>query len=151
MTADYDLDRADTIGGPESARSHDDAWSATCDAGFAEGWGHVAPARIAGLFAARAGAAGTPVLDIGAGTGLVAEALPGHVVDGIDISEGMLARAAAKGLDRKRIVANLLEPLPLEDESYGGFVSCGTSTHFHVGPACLPELLRVARPGAMFA
>ena len=29
-------------------------------------------------------------------------------------------------------------------------ISCGTFTHGHVGPECLPELIRVTRPGALF-
>ncbi len=146
----YDLDAAYRIGSPEAARARYDAWAETYDAGFAEGWGYVAPREIAGLFAARAGATDTPVLDIGAGTGLVAEALPGRVVDGVDIAPEMLAKAAAKGLYRARIEADLTRPLPMPDAVYGGFVSCGTFTHGHVGPEAFPELLRVAAPGALF-
>ena len=41
-------------------------------------------------------------------------------------------------------------PLDLPDAAYGGVICCGTFTHGHVGPECLPELLRVTRPGALF-
>ena len=95
---------------------------------------------------------GRPVttLDVGAGTGKVAEYLSG-VVDGIDISKEMLEKAAAKGLYRRRIVADLTKPLDdLPDNSYANIVSAGTFTHGHCGPEVLPELLRVAQAGALF-
>jgi SAM-dependent methyltransferase len=150
MSADYDLDDAYSISGPADARRVYDDWAATYDESFARGWGYAAPRRIAALFLAEGGAEATPVLDIGAGTGLMAEALPGLSIDGIDISPEMLAQAEAKGLYRNRIEADLTGTLPLADAAYGGFVSCGTFTHGHVGAECLPELLRAAAPGALF-
>ena len=63
----------------------------------------------------------------------------------------MQARAEAKGLYRRRILGDLTQPLHVPDGVYGGVVSCGTFTHGHVGPVCLPELLRITRPGALFA
>ena len=50
-----------------------------------------------------------------------------------------------------RIRADLTERLPIADAEYGGFVCAGTFTHGHVGPVCFPELLRITRPGAVFA
>jgi SAM-dependent methyltransferase len=149
IMTDYDLDHAYTIDGAADAKALYDNWAATYDSSFGEGHGYIAPREIAGLFAARADRS-DPVLDIGAGTGLVTEHLPGFIVDGIDISEGMLAQAEAKGLYRNRILADLTQRLPMEDASYDGFVSCGTFTHGHVGPEVFPELMRVARPGALF-
>jgi SAM-dependent methyltransferase len=150
MSADYDLDDAYSIAGPADARRVYDDWAATYDESFARGWGYVAPRRIAAIFLAEGGSEVTTVLDIGAGTGLMAEALPGLSIDAIDISPEMLARAEAKGLYRNRIEADLTGTLPLADAAYGGFVSCGTFTHGHVGAECLPELLRIAAPGALF-
>jgi SAM-dependent methyltransferase len=80
----------------------------------------------------------------------VAAELGGVDVDGINISEAMLAVAREKRLYRDHIVVDLTGPLDLPDERYGGFVSSGTFTHGHVGPVCLEELLRLARPGALF-
>ncbi len=146
----YDLDSAYRIDSPEAARKRYGAWADTYDTGFARDWGYVAPREIARLFAERAGPEAAPVLDVGAGTGLVAEHLPGRAIDGVDIAPEMLARAAAKGLYDRRIEADLTTALPIADASYGGFISCGTFTHGHVGPEAFPELLRVARPGALF-
>ncbi len=147
---DYDLDKAYEIHGPDDAKKLYGDWAATYDDSFGEGWGYIAPREIAGIFKAEMGEANQPVLDIGAGTGLVTEHLRGLTVDGIDITPEMLEIAAKKGIYRERILGDLLKPLEMEDETYGGVISCGTFTHGHVGPECLPELLRVTKPGALF-
>lgn len=147
---DYDLDRAYEIDGPDEARRHYGGWAETYDAHFGNGWGYVAPREIARLFRAEMGPEDQPVLDAGGGTGLLAEHLRDLVVDTIDITPEMLAKAEAKGIYRNRILGDLTKPLAIDDASYGGVISCGTFTHGHVGPECLPELLRVTRPGALF-
>jgi len=91
-----------------------------------------------------------PVLDVGAGTGLIGQAMAGGEIDALDLSPEMLAVARRKGVYRDLIAADLTGPLALPDGAYGGVVSAGTFTHGHVGPACLPELLRITRPGALF-
>jgi SAM-dependent methyltransferase len=62
----------------------------------------------------------------------------------------MLAVAAGKRLYRQTLVADMTVALPVADASYGAVVSAGTFTHGHVGPEAFDELLRVARPGALF-
>ncbi|SHH76753.1 class I SAM-dependent DNA methyltransferase [Marivita hallyeonensis] len=146
---DFDLEKAYAIDGAEDAKAFYDTWAAAYDSGFSDRHGYVAPREIARVFKSLSDG-NDPILDIGAGTGLVAEHLTGCVVDGIDISEGMLAEATAKGVYRTCIQADLTKTLPVDDASYGGFVSCGTFTHGHVGADVLPELIRIARPGALF-
>jgi SAM-dependent methyltransferase len=153
-TGSQRLDKAYTLQTPADNAAYYRDFAQTYDSGFVAETGYVYPREIARLFEAEAGAADRPVLDVGAGTGLVAAHL-GDLpvdgpVDGIDISPEMLARAAAKGLYRNRIVADLTGPLAIADASYGALISAGTFTHGHVGPVCLPELLRIARPGALF-
>lgn len=150
MPADYDLDRAYDIAGPDDARRLYGAWAETYDDHFGAGWGYVAPREIARLFRDEMEPGHQPVLDAGAGTGLLAENLPGIEIDAVDITPEMLAKAEAKGLYRSRILADLTRPLDIADQSYGGVISCGTFTHGHVGPECLDELLRITRPGALF-
>ena len=146
---DYDLDNAYQIDGPDSAKTLYGKWAKTYDASFADDWGFAAPRLIAEIYRSQAGD-DTPILDIGAGTGKVAEHLGGALVDAFDITPQMLDVARGKGLYRHLIEGDLLQPLALADDSYGGVISCGTFTHGHVGPACLPELLRVTRPGGLF-
>lgn len=138
--SDYNLDHAYEIDGPESAKRLYGEWAKTYDDSFADDWGFVAPRLIAATYIAEDGD-NTPILDIGAGTGQVAEHLGGAIVDGIDITPEMLAVAKEKGKYRTLVEGDLLKPLQFADKAYGGVISCGTFTHGHVGPACLPELL----------
>lgn len=145
----YDLDEAYEIDGPDDARRMYGDWAATYDESFGEAWGYIAPREIATILQAELDPAGA-VLDIGAGTGLVAEHLRGLTVDALDITPEMLEIARGKGLYRALMQGDLTKPLAIVDGSYDAVVSCGTFTHGHVGPECLPELLRITRPGAVF-
>lgn len=147
---EYDLDQAYEINGPDEARRMYGDWAETYDESFGRAWGYIAPREIAAILKARVDPLGE-VLDIGAGTGLVAEHLQGLTVDAIDITPEMLDVARSKGLYRSLMLGDLTRALEISDNSYDGVVSCGTFTHGHVGPECLPELLRVTRPGGVFA
>lgn len=154
MTDDNRLNRAFSLKTPEdSVRLYRD-WADSYDKTFADAFGYVAPREVASVFRSEAerqsGGSVEPVLDIGAGTGLLAAELAGFTIDAIDISSEMLEMAKAKGLYRNCILADLSQKLPFADASYSGLVSTGTFTHGHVGPCCLPELMRIAKPGALF-
>jgi ubiquinone/menaquinone biosynthesis C-methylase UbiE len=95
------------------------------------------------------------VVDLGAGTGLLALALAPHVHElfAVDISERMLARlddaAAADGLYNVETVVGDLRRLPLEDESATLVVSNYAFHHLHdTGKElALAEARRILRPG----
>lgn len=146
----YDLDKAYEINGPGDARRMYGEWAPTYDESFGTAWGYIAPREIAAILTAEAPAS-AEILDIGCGTGLVAENLRGRTVDGLDITPEMLEVAKRKGLYRRLMQDDLTRALDLPDASYDAIISCGTFTHGHVGPECFPELLRIARPGAVFA
>lgn len=146
----YDLEEAYEINGPDEARRMYGAWAETYDESFGRAWGYIAPREIAAILTAEI-APSAEILDIGAGTGLVAEHLRGRVVDAIDITPEMLDVSREKGLYRHLILGDLTQTLDIPDASYDAVVSCGTFTHGHVGPECFPELLRITRPGAVFA
>jgi SAM-dependent methyltransferase len=101
-----------------------------------------------------AGGGTGPVLDVGAGTGLVGAALRAlgftGQIDGVDISPQMLDQAREKQVYRDLIEADITRPLPLPG-GYTGVVSSGTFTHGHVGPEAFGPMLAVAAPGALFA
>jgi SAM-dependent methyltransferase len=128
------------------------AWAATYDEGFAAAMEYRLPAHVAAAFLSGLGEG--PILDVGAGTGLLAEALRAQgfdgAIDGVDLSPDMLAVAGGKGLYRHLAQADVTRPLPLAG-GYAGVVSSGTFTHGHVGPEALDLLLGVAAPGALFA
>ena len=146
----YDLDEAYRINGPREARKMYGDWAPTYDESFGTAWGYVAPREIAAILRGEI-ADGVKILDIGAGTGLVAEHLRGLTVDALDITPEMLEVARPKGLYRHLILGDLTARLDIPDASYDAVISCGTFTHGHVGPECFPELLRITRPGAVFA
>ena len=70
---DPDLSGALTLNSPEACLAHYRAWADSYDSGFAEGMDYLLPAHVAAAFLAAGG--GSPVLDVGAGTGLLAERL----------------------------------------------------------------------------
>lgn len=147
-----DLKAALALRSPEDCLRLYRDWAASYDDDFAAGMEYRLPAHVAGAFVAAGGTG--PVLDVGAGTGLLVAALRGlgfaGVADGIDLSEPMLERAREKGIYRSLLCADVTRPLPLRG-GYRGVVSSGTLTHGHVGPEAFGPLLAVAASGAHFA
>ena len=100
---------------------------------------------------------GDRVLDIGTGTGIVAIAagphvMPGGSVLGIDLSEGLMARAAEKTraakLDRVVSYQSMdAENLSLPDGSFDAVVSLFALLHLPDPAAGLRQMYRVLRPG----
>jgi predicted TPR repeat methyltransferase len=128
-----------------------DEWADSYDADMAEvGYRH--PAVAVGLLARHLPRGSSPVLDAGAGTGLVGELLGtlGYPsVDALDASPGMLRIAEGKGAYRELHHAFLGQPLPFDDDRYAAAISTGVFTAGHVGIEGLPELFRVVRPGGV--
>ncbi len=146
----YDLDEAYQIHGPEDARRLYGQWALDYDQTFGAAWGYIAPREIAMILAEEIQPTAA-ILDIGAGTGLVGEHLRHFTVDALDITPEMLEVARTKNIYRSLRLGDLTKTLDIADASYDAIISCGTFTHGHVGPECFPELLRIARPGAVFA
>lgn len=151
MTKTPDLDKAYALKTPEDSLNLYSAWAETYEEEFADASGYQLPIAVAEAFARSEGEG--PVLDIGAGTGLVGLALQEcniGPIDGTDISSAMLAEAALKDCYENLFEGDLTGALPVENDLYNGIVSAGTFTHGHVGPAALDELLRVAKSGALY-
>jgi SAM-dependent methyltransferase len=151
MSEKPDVDAAYALNGTDDVKALYRDWARTYDADFIDAMGYIYPTEIARIFSERRQEGDAPALDIGCGSGAVAEAVAAHgrvEIDGLDLSPEMLAVARAKGLYRDCIEGDLLARLPIPDAAYGALLSAGTFTHGHVGPAALEEILRVARPGA---
>lgn len=144
-----DLETAYALETPEDSKTLYKTWAETYDQTFAKAMGYAAPARLAALFDDLWQGPGR-VLDVGCGTGLVAEALNARPVDGLDISAEMLGVAAEKGQYERLVEGDLTEKLTIPDGVYSGLISAGTFTHGHVGPDALDELARIAAPHALF-
>ncbi len=132
-------------------------WADTYDSEFADRRGYQYPQLIADVYIRNANNSDTPVLDVGAGTGLVAAALLEHpdvdpdlIIDGIDISPAMLEVSKEKDIYHRLFEADLTKPIDMPDNYYSGVISAGTFTHGHVGPDALYELLRMAQLNALF-
>lgn len=122
-------------------------WADSYDKTFAQDMAYRLPHLVASRFAQIGGQG--PVVDLGAGTGLCGEALHRQgigPIDGVDLSDDMLGVAQSKAVYTKLFTGNLLERLPVDDDTYAGATSSGTFTHGHVGPEALDEVLRVVRP-----
>lgn len=126
-------------------------WAHSYDTGFNDAQGYQMPRMVAQAFVVAGGVG--PVLDVGAGTGLVAEQLIAagvSVIDGLDLSDDMLAVARTKDVYRGLYAGDITVPLALPIVGYQGVVSAGTFTLGHVGPAAISNLLDVAASGAVF-
>lgn len=91
---------------------------------------------------------GGSVLEVGCGTGLVLERIArfaGHAT-GIDVSEGMLERARARGLDVHQ--GSALQ-LPFPDASFDVTCSFKVLAHIPEINQVLIEMARVTKPGGM--
>jgi ubiquinone/menaquinone biosynthesis C-methylase UbiE len=94
------------------------------------------------------------ILDVGAGTGLVAEELykAGYKnMDAVDAAECMLEIARDKGIYQRLYCAMLGEDrkLPMLDNSYDAAVMSGIFVQGHVKLESLLDIIRLVRPGGL--
>jgi len=112
---------------------------------FGQGWGRWRTAVLAYL-------EDGPILDLGCGTGALAEELVrrGNEVVGLDLEPSMLARANRRvGLHSRLVRGNAMQ-LPFRTAA---FASCVTTfpANYILRTATLNEIARVLRPGGIFA
>lgn len=133
-----------------------DDWAKTYDQDLTHAsHGYVGPTEAAKVIAQNSTKVEPLVLDAGCGTGLSGLAVrsavgPDAVIDGIDISAGMLEVAAKKGIYRKLEPADLSKPIAIPDNAYDVCLCVGTLTGGHVGPVpALAEFVRVVKSGGL--
>lgn len=136
---------------PEEVAALYDRWSDTYDADMSTA-GYRHPTICLALLARHLPRGAAPLLDAGAGTGLIGEWLDiaGYPqVEALDISQGMLDQAARKGVYSALHCLALGGSLPFADHAYAGIISAGVFTSGHVGVEGLDELIRICRPGGV--
>jgi predicted TPR repeat methyltransferase len=136
-------------GGPDQVAALYDRWAETYDAEMARA-GYRHPSVGLALLARHAPRGTGPVLDAGCGTGLLGEwlgILGFSRVEGLDLSQGMLERAAARNVYARLHRLALGGPLPFADGAFAAVISTGVFTTGHVGAEALPELARITAPG----
>lgn len=134
---------------PEEVAAVYDAWATTYDAEMAQA-GYRHPSIGLALLARHAPRGSGPVLDAGCGTGLLGDwlgILGFAPIEGLDLSEGMLAQARAKGSYAQLHRLALGAALPFADGRFAAVISTGVFTTGHVGAEALPELARITAPG----
>jgi predicted TPR repeat methyltransferase len=128
-----------------------DKWAARYDAEMAvAGYRH--PSIALALLARHVPKGAAPLLDAGAGTGLIGQWLQilGYPeVEALDISEGMLAVAKTKNCYSAFHVLGLGGPLPFADGQFQAILSAGVFTSGHVGVEGLGELVRSCARGGI--
>ena len=112
--------------------------------------GYTHPAMVASMATRHVAPTDAPVLDAGAGTGVLGEiltALGYSNLSGLDASEGMLKIAGLKKHYRDLSHQFLGQPLGYDDAHFALVASSGVFTQGHAPLDGLDELIRVTRPG----
>ena len=153
MSSKKGLNDAYSVKTPEDNIKLYKVWASSYDDDFAKKNDYRSPVLISNYYDKYSDKNDVPVLDVGAGTGLIAEVMNKKNtidIDAIDISPEMLESAKSKNCYNKLIEADLTENLDIDNNYYGAIVSAGTFTHGHIGPNALDELLRVTKPSGLF-
>lgn len=124
-----------------------DIWAHQYDSDVGSAEDYLAPLELVKI-AARVLNKDAVILDAGAGTGLVGEALKARGFTNLiamDYSEEMLEVARSKGIYREIYQADLNHPTELAESSVDCVVTCGTTSQ--VPAASLHEYARLTCPG----
>ena len=124
-------------------------WAASYDRDTVRDGYHL-PFTIAAWVARHVAPGAGPLLDAGCGSGLsgpVLAALGYSEIEGLDLSDEMLALARSRGSYKRVSKAELGRPLPWPDGHFAAFLSTGVVTAGHAPASALDELARITRPG----
>ena len=147
------LDKAYGLETAAKVKTHYDDWAATYDAEIGEN-GYQTPARLARLLADVVVNKSAPVLDFGCGTGISGLALKAagfDVLDGLDISAGMLDGARDKGIYRNLAEFDAGAPLPFGPAKYNTVAAIGVVSAGGAPPETLDALMLALSPGGLLA
>ena len=128
-----------------------DSWAQSYDADLQQ-VGYLHLPVIAGLVSRHVLDRDGAILDAGVGTGAVGEVLAQlgyRNLWGIDMSEGMLAKARARGCYSNLRKGVLGEVLDFSSGVFSGVVSTGTFTKGHAPASALIELVRTLKAGGV--
>jgi predicted TPR repeat methyltransferase len=126
-----------------------DIWAPDYDREMEVLFGYSGPDRGAETLA-RYASRNDQILDAGAGTGLVGQALfrlGYRNLVGIDNSAGMLSRAREKKAYRALYQKDLGQPLGFATASFCAVISVGVFTYGHAPVSCLDRLICITKPG----
>ncbi len=128
-----------------------DTWAASYDADMLL-TGYLHYAVLMGLVCRHVPRKDAAILDAGVGTGALGSLLNllgYNNLSGLDISAGMLAKAAERKCYADLRQAVLGEKLDYVDNSFDAIVSTGTFTEGHAPASAFDELVRLLEPGGV--
>jgi SAM-dependent methyltransferase len=148
--ANFSRDEAYNLLTSSDHRNYYDSWAKTYEQDFAYETSYIYPEQIAGLMKNWIGSEHINLADIGCGTGLIGDQLreTGWVIDGFDISEGMLAEAKKKKVYQELICLDLKNKNDYPKKKYSALVSSGSFTLGHLGPDALKKTLGLCTTGS---
>ncbi|MGB7317291.1 MAG: methyltransferase domain-containing protein [Planktotalea sp.] len=121
------LDKAYDTTGIEATRDLYTSWAASYEAEVSQN-GYATPRRCAEALSAFTTDFAAPILDFGCGTGLsgLALSLAGfRTIDGMDLTQDMLDRAAQKQLYRSLSLSDPTAPFPVRSGAYAAISAIG--------------------------
>jgi SAM-dependent methyltransferase len=131
-----------------------DEWSHTYENDLLNNLGYTAHIIVAEALAGLLPNRQVSIIDIGCGTGLVGQELCRHGftnIDGIDISEDMLAHAKAKTIYGNLVSGDMNGKTSVPGNSYDAAICAGSFAPGHLGPESYREIIRFVRPGSPIA
>ena len=129
-----------------------DTWAITYDSDLEKDWSFM-PATIAQTLTQLLNNKNAVILDAGAGTGLVGEALfkQGYTnLTAVDLSEKMLALAKEKNVYQDLHQGNLEEPIFGDSTSFDVIIAAGVFAYAHAGPKVLDNLFTLLSNKGLF-
>ncbi|WP_371055484.1 class I SAM-dependent methyltransferase [Rhodosalinus sp. K401] len=147
------LDKVYDVSGMEETRALYDNWAASYDTELGSA-GYATPARTAKALAAHMGDRSAPVLDFGCGTGLSGAALRAAgltTIDGVDVSDEMLAEAQEKGAYRCLDRIGFDDDLSDRRGRYAAVAAIGVIGAGAAPLAVFDRLMALLEPGGLFA
>ncbi len=148
--ADKFFDKVYGTEGAKAMRTLYDDWSDSYDDDVM-GAGYATPARCAAALAAHLTPHTAPILDFGCGTGLSGQALAAlgfTTIDGVDLSEGMLATARKRGVyrDLRKIEA---DDIGVAKGDYAAIAAVGVISSGAAPASTLGVLTKLLAPGGL--
>ena len=138
--------------GDSSADIYND-WAGFYEDDLIDKYGYLSPEIASNKFSELLADKSVDVIDYGCGTGLVGKAMHerGYSnIDGIDISEGMLAQARQKNVYRQLYTGDLTMRARFNDNRYDGGLCVGSMGAGHIDASHVPELLRPIKKNGLF-
>lgn len=129
---------------------HYDGWANSYDNDLLNEYGYSAHTTAVAAFAGVVADKNAAVIDVGCGTGLVGVELRDRgysIIDGIDVSKGMLTKAKTTDVYRELIWQDVEKGSAIDDGAYDAVICVGSFGIGHLGPEAMPGLVRMARPG----